>query len=508
MADAVRFMALRGRMFAALGAGLAALTLPATAAPDWSLVELRVQLTELSNALREDGPSRNLSVPELVDAMGIPELEGLAVASERHADPSLDAELGWTDKRFPLAAMAQVYGGEDNRDVMAAGRANETEALEVTQGVLTLDQLRARLTPRHLGRDIALGVDVLRVPLVIGKDATFRLGPGERLLLAREDGAFLVNHGRLDVEGGEISATSRAEEDAENEFVPFIASVGSGTVHITGGTFRNLGFGFTAKFSGFSVVAHPTMRPGERNVVENSRFDNLVTVALVGVRHAELRGNRFFDMRRNPLLVSRSPDAVVEGNLFSGPSPTNAVRVANGSDGARLIRNVVLEGSRAGLLVSSGSDNVVVSRNLIWRRNGGGIKLHNVACGQIEANLILDDKQKGVEIRGSRDAQVRRNRIIGNANAGVWVSAIEPGNTTYVIDNLLRENGSGFSAAAGGDIALKGNDLSDQFPRFLDGDITHQFRAIVADLRGEKPILLDSGGVRAASRLTPERCDL
>lgn len=499
--------AFRGTMAAALGVGLGLLAASSTmASPDWRLLELRSQLTDLSDALREDTEIREKSVAELVDDLDIPELDGLQSPPALESGAIEPVELTWIDKRYALAAMSQIYGGEDNRDVIAAGRENDTEAVEVTSGVLTPGLLRQRLTARHLGRDIETGRDVLRVPIVVGPDATLRIGQGEILLLSQEDGAFIVNFGRLEVIGGEISA-DRGHDESAKEFSPFIASVGTGTVRLSRATFRRLGFGYTAKFAGFSMLAHPTMSPNDRNLIENSRFDDLVTVALVGIRHVEVRGNRFFDMRRNPLLISRAPDAIVEGNLFSGDSPTNAIRVANGSANARLVRNILLEGSRAGLLVSSGSDNVLVSRNVIWRRNGGGVKLFNVRCGHVEMNVILDDKQKGVEVRSSEDTLVQQNRIIGNANAGVWVSANRPENMTYVLGNLLRENGSGLSAASGGNIAMQGNDLSDQFPRFLDGDITHQFRAIIDDLRGRKPILLDSGGVRPVSHLAPEDCE-
>lgn len=498
-------MASLGTMAVAIGVGLGLCAVPAQATPDWQLVELRAQLSDLSDALREDTSVREKTVPELMGSIDIPELEGLPVPAPAIPTDATPIELGWIDKRHALAAVSQIYGGQDNRDVMEAGRAMDNEALEIRAGVLTLDQLRQRLTARHLGRDIATGADVLRIPLVIGRDATLRIGADELLLLGQEDGAFIVNFGRLEVFGGEISA-DRAHDETAEDFSPFITSVGSGTVHLSGATFKRLGFGYTAKFAGFSIMAHPTMQPDARNTIENSRFDDLVTLALVGVGHVEVRGNRFFDMRRNPLLISRSPNAVIEGNLFSGETPTNAIRVANGSVNSRLVRNVVLEGSRAGLLVSSGSDNAVVSRNVIWRRNGGGVKLFDVTCGLVEMNLILDDKQKGVEIRSSRDALLRDNRIIGNHNAGVWVSANTPDTMTYMVGNLLRENGSGLSAASGGSIALKGNDLSNQFPRFLDGDITYQFRAVIADLHGKNPILLDSGGVRSADQLSPSDC--
>lgn len=505
MPDGWNNHAFPGMAAVALGVGLGFFAAPVYSSPDWQLVELRAQLSDLTAALRKDSLQREKSVPELIGGLDIPELDGLEMPPPAQAADHAPVTMGWIDKRHALSALTQVYGGQDNRDVMEAGRKGDTEAIEIQSGLVTLDMLRQRLTARHLGRDIASGAEVLRVPLVIGREATLRLDQDEILLLGQEDGAFIVNFGRLEVIGGEISSDLAHDETAE-DFSPFIATVGSGTVHLSGATFRRLGFGYTAKFAGFSIMAHPTMLPDGRNLIETSRFDDLVTVSLVGVRHVEVRGNRFFDMRRNPLLVSRSPDAIIEGNLFSGETPTNAVRVANGSSNSRLVRNVVLEGARAGLLVTSGSDGVLVSRNLIWRRNGGGVKLFNVRCGVVEMNVILDDRQKGVEIRSSADALLRQNRIIGNQNAGVWVSANPPDAMTYVVGNLLRENGSGLSTASAGNIALGGNDLSNQFPRFLDGDITYQFRAVIDDLRGENPILLDSGGFRATHQLSPEDC--
>jgi poly(beta-D-mannuronate) C5 epimerase len=419
----------------------------------------------------------------------------------------VSARLEWTDKRHALAAMAQVYGGTNNSKVVEAGRPEDFEALAIVEGTLTLDALRARLTARHLARDTATGTDVLRVPLIISDGATLRLQSGEALWLSNADGAFIVNFGKLEVFGGEIAAVE-ATREVVSVFAPFVTSVGSGTVHLSGATIRDLGFGYTAKFAGFSILSHPAMTADGRNLIQNSRIENLVSLVVSGVRRVDVHGNRFLDMRRNPLLVSGAPDAIISGNLFSGQTPTNAIRVANNSDRTELRQNVVLEGARTGLLVSSGSDNVVISRNLIWRRNGGGIKLYNVRCGSVDGNVILDDKQKGVEVRSSEDSVVSRNRIIGNANAGVWVSALPDGNVTYVLDNLIRENGSGLSTASAGDIALSGNDLSNQFPRFLDGDITQQFRAIIDDMSGRRPILLNSGGVSDARRLAPENCTL
>lgn len=507
MAERGRRLAAFGKTTVAAGLGLFLCAGAATAAPDWALMDLRAKLAALAATLKTDDAARSLPVSALVAGLGDHVRHSARPSTGEYAAPAGPATIGWTDSRYALATLSQVHGGEDTLAVVQASGVNGTDAIRITSGVVTLDQLRGRMTNRFVGRDIETGADLLRIPLVIGEDATLRLGPGDALMLSRSDGAFIVSYGRIEVHGAEISAT--AEPSAANtEYVPFIASVGSGSVHLSNATLKHLGFGNTEKFSGLSIVGYPTMRPAKRSVIENTRFEDMVTLAVVGVTDAELQGNRFFDMRRNPLLLSHSPNARVAGNLFTGSSPTNAIRVSNGSGGTEIAGNVILEGSRAGLLISSGSDNVSVTGNLIWRRNGGGVKLQGVTCGRVERNLILDDRQKGVEVRNSTDAVVHANTIVGNKNAGVWVSGQKAGEVTYITDNLLRENGSGLTTAAGAAITLKGNDLSNQFPRLIDGDITQQFRAVITDLRGERPILLDAGGARPTDRLAPAACAL
>ena len=490
----------------AAGVGLGVLAGVSNAAPDWTIMEMRSDLTALSATLNEGGVERAQSVRDLTRGLEWPGPRKPERALARFFHPKDAAELGWSDIRYALAALNQAYGAKDSYDILQANRRGENLAMTIQSGVATMDQLRARLTHRHLGLDFVSRTEMLRTPILIQPGATLRLGPDDVLQLSRRDGAFILNFGRLEVYGSKISA-SADESPYNHEFVPFIASVGTGTVHVSGAGFTGLGFGKTAKFSGFSVISHPTMRPTGRSVVENSRFDDLVTLAVVGQRHIEVRDNRLYDMRRNPLLISRSPEALVAGNLFAGPSPTNAIRISNGSDNVRVVDNIILEGSRAGMLISSGSDGVSVSGNLIWKRNGGGVKLQDVECGRVVQNVILDDRQKGVEVRGSAHTVVSDNRIIGNKGAGVMVAAQNPQNVTYVTGNLLRENGAGLYTASGAGLALAGNDMSNQLPRLLDGDITQQFRAIVTDLHGAVPIVLSGQGARPMMVTQPEECD-
>ena len=490
--------------FVAACVGLGFLAGISNASPDWSIMQMREQLTDMSANVNA-GDLRDVTLRDLTEELDWPGPRFSSRALEKFFEPDRPATLEWSDIRYGLAALNQAYGAKDSFDILMANIRGENLAMTIEQGIATMAQLEERLTHRHIGLNIATRARILRTPIIIKKGATLRLGPKDAVDFSRRDGAFILNFGRLEIYGSRIAVTDDTSPH-NDEFVPFIASVGTGTVHVSGASFKGLGFGKTAKFSGFSMISHPTMRPLERSVIEHSRFDDLVTLAVVGQRHVELRDNRLFDMRRNPLLVSRSPDALVAGNLFAGPTPTNAIRISNGSSGVRVLDNLVLEGSRAGMLVSSSSDHVEISGNLIWRRDGGGVKLQDVSCGRVLANVILDDRQKGVEIRSSGYALVEDNRIIGNKGTGLMVAAQKPENVTFVFGNLLRENGAGVSTATGARIALFKNDLSNQFPRLLDGDITQQFRVVANDLQGQEAILLDGGGAQALGRHNLGEC--
>ncbi len=487
---------------AAIAAGLFAFASVANASPDWDLVELRQTLHEVSKTLIENPTMRELDIEDVMAEVDwqLPNVSPSPSAVEMNVSP---AQFGWMDARLALAPIHHIYGAKGAGPVMDALQGYGLDAVVIEDGTATLGQLRASLTNRQMSYDLESDVHTLRVPLVIGENAALRLSHGDKLAISRKDGAFVVGMGRVEVIGAKVWGT-KEESLAHESFRPFVTLLGG--AHIEDAWFADLGFGNSVKYSGLSLLSHPTFGATGRTIVHRSRFDHLVTLSVVGLSSPEIERNRFFSMERNALLIARSAYASVAGNIFSGPSPTNAVRIMHGSVNARVEGNVVLEGARAGFLVSGGSDNARVAGNLIWRRNGGGIKLSEVECGVVTGNLVLDDKQKGIEIRDSANVVIDGNDIIGNRTAGIWISAVGENNVTHVAGNLIRENGSGLSTAQGGEIALVGNDFRNQYPRFLDGELTHEFREIAGNLRGATPLVMSAFGTEQKTVSTGRAC--
>ncbi|MBD3666056.1 right-handed parallel beta-helix repeat-containing protein [Sulfitobacter sp. TSTF-M16] len=466
-------------------------------------------------ALRADlglGTAGRVAAPSDDAATGKPALSGAGglfalqtgqaiqtpnVRSSGQREGPVDA--GTTNFRLMMASLAQSYSGINTLSVITAQGARGSTALSIRSGTVTLADVRSLfaangMPPRADGTFTA--------PLVLWPDATLRLSPGERMGLARDQGAFVLSMGHLEINGALIEVVG-GENPHEPVFMPFVTVLGSGSIQMVGSTLRGLGFGRTAKFAGLTVAGNPLMQAKRRVILRGNLFDDIKIVTIAGAPAAEISGNTFSNARNNALNVMNAPYAVVRGNLFRGTAPTNAIRVDLGSDHALIAQNVFLGGERVAVLINGNSNSVAVRDNLIWRRDGAGIKFLNTRCGLAEGNILVDNRQKGIEVRKSDGVVVQQNLITGNRSAGVWVSAQAEDARTAVRDNIFEANGAGLSAATGAEIWISGNNFSRQLPKLLDGDIARLSTRLVRDLRGEGSWRLNRGKAHAQEMLTP-----
>jgi len=484
------------------------------AGPDPALVKLDQQLTQLSDTLTQDSAALRLPLGQLMQRTGLtgltPDLpypgQGPVIAKQATDIPIQMAPATVEDFRAALALLTQVHGGHDNLDILNAHPGGRTKALTFRAGLVTLDHIRASLARVVPHAQMQPWDNSLRVPIILGDDTLLQLGPEDHLQLSRRDGAFIISLGRVEITGSRVTVVGEASPTSK-DFVPFVTIAGSGALQANGAVFEGLGFGKSPKFSGLSVVAHPLMPSVGETRITDTYFDDVHTVSLTGLSGASVTGSQFFNMRNNALLLSTSERTKVHGNLFFGAGPTNAIRVLRGSDHSTLQGNVLLQGDRSGILVQGQSNHVVVSGNVIWRRGGGAIKISKSNCVVVRHNVILNSRQKGVDIRASNQITVQANTISGSRSAGIWVSDQAKGAVTFMSDNILRQNKSGLSTATGGQLMLVGNDLSDQFPRLIEGDISPQNQAIVTNLRGDVPMLLSAADTQYPVQASLADCE-
>jgi len=494
-------------LFAAL-AGFGLWATPALALPDQLSIALEARLEALDAALATAAangtpPDTILAVADFADLTGA---DPVTAAPPRFSPAPTDAvQSERLNMRLMLIMLSQAHGAEGNSSVLNAQTEAGADALVIRKGRVTLAQLRRILQDSRLQRAVDDGPLVLKVPLVIWAGASLALQPGEELHLSRADGAFVINFGQLQIDGATVrSVGDRAPRSPG--FVPFITTADGGTVQVQDAWISGLGFGKTLKYSGFTILHNALKVQDSASWVRNTTFQDLVTVSISADWEVVVAGNHFRDMRGASLIVSRSRGVRVVSNLFSGKMPTNAIVFENGSARARVEGNIVLGGNRAGIVVRNGSTSALITRNVVWHRDGGGIALSKSDCGRISENLVVNNAQKGIEVRGSRQAEVQGNTILDNHSAGIWVSAQPSGTRTAVRGNILIHNGSGLAGAKGEHILLEGNDFTQQFPQFVSGDLAAHSISIAENLQGALPLVLASAGSGAIDPDLPA-CD-
>lgn len=480
-----------------------ALSAPVTAAPQDMMEALRQRLADMEAALASDDLLRGLPVQDVLARYGLESLPGQlapdvarrpAIKPHRHGAPEQPATAEIADFRIVLALLSQSYDNEDNNDVIAAQGARGATAIAFRGGVVTADLIRRAIADLDPAAQIGTGPGPMVLPraVLLWEDTVLRLGPEDDIALSRPDGAFILSLGAVEVEGSKLGVAGGPNPHTA-EFVPFLTVGGGGSLRMHGATVKDLGFGWTDKFTGVSLVGHPFIPSQGTSAVTDSRFENIVTLLMAGAREAQITGNRFYNMRDNALRVMQAPRARIEENLFYGAQRTNGIRLLDRSAEAVIAGNVFLGGERAGILVRDGSSYTKVTGNLIWGRNGGAIKFDRVSCSVASHNLVIDGKQKGIEIRRSPGTQLTANLIGENHSTGIWISEQPEGALTRIEHNVLVRNGSGITTATAGHIELFGNDLTRQLPRLVKGDIVMQNRALITDLRGQYPLILAAG---------------
>lgn len=443
-----------------------------------------IQLSEELPAFPSDASLQRASLSERPLFEAVTPITQLAEAAE-----VVPQDVDTTNFRLMLATLSQTYTGQNAMAVVNAQGPRGPVAVSVRAGTVSLTDLQSYAAAHGMP---PLPDGTMTVPVVIWPDATLRLSPGERMALSRDSGAFILSMGTLDVDGATIEV-SGPRNSYTPSFVPFVTVTGGGSLNMNRATLRGLGFGQTAKFSGLSVAGSLLTQNKGNVVIRNSLFDGLQNLTIAGVSGARVSGNTFINARNNTLYLINSPGTLIEDNLFSGGSHTNSIRVDKGSHETQISKNILMSGQRVAILVTGSSDYVQVRENLIWKRQGAGVKFLKTRCGLAQNNVILDNRQKGVEVRKSDGTVVNANLISGNGNAGIWVSAQGANARTLLSANILSSNGSGVSAATGAEILMNGNDLSGQLPRLLDGDIARLTRNVVEDLRGATALRIKDG---------------
>lgn len=408
-------------------------------------------------------------------------------------------EIVGSDVRLALTQMAQSAGSAGQARIAAAQPQDGPGAIYLRAGSATLDELfeatRGSEVEPYLTRD-GEGYVASR-PIVVVQGAALRLEPGDVLELDGRGGTFLLNFGHLTVTGATVRADAPPPE-AEDAFRPFVVSIGTGTLEVAESLFLGLGSDIAPAASGLAVSSGSLFATSGTSVIRDSRFVDVHGLLVLDSDGARVEGNRFERPRGVAIWADGSHRVVIRDNVVTDPEGSFAARIDGPAREVRFVDNVLLDGHHTGLRIADGAAAVELRGNVVTGFAGRGIVAEDGAsCLRLSGNLIRGNGGDGVSAGDIGDFIVAGNAIQANGGAGVSLARSREGSTLLVAENLIEGNRSGVRTAAIESMLLTGNDLSNQRPRHLAGDLDQFTPLLLRESRGGARVSLAVELVRA-----------
>jgi poly(beta-D-mannuronate) C5 epimerase len=375
------------------------------------------------------------------------------------------------------------------------------EVLMVQNGVASLAMIADGASKAGFGDLFEKTPDgyVAHISIAVWSGASLFLQPGEKLLLDRNAGAFLLTSGTLLARGGEIRGTGEPNARLK-DFNPFVVIALSGTARIEGAHFADLGYGLFPPLTGFTVVEGGFFRDGVPSVVRNSRFDNVKTLALLGASDAEITGNVFAGASGPSVLMSGGQHLVADGNVVLAGRAAHGIKVTAGASNVAVTDNVVVGAGLNGIFADAGAAQLTVTGNIVADARRSGVSVASADCVQVSGNLLLKNAQSGLAVNDSAGLSVAANRLYDNGNAGISVTHQPDYGRIEIASNELDGNRVGIKGSTTAQLRFVANDFSGQAPRLFDGELV-QFSDRFFDLSGEA--VIDGLKLGGGAKLTP-----
>lgn len=379
------------------------------------------------------------------------------------------------------------------------------EVLLIEAGVTSLAQLYEAATAAGLTGliDKTDAGYVAHLPIAVWTGATLALQPGEKLLLDRSTGSFLLASGNLVGDGAGIAGTGEANPRLK-DFNPFVVVALSGSARLERMTFADLGYGLFPPLTGVTILEGGFYAKPSPSIVRDSRFDQVGTLALMDADDAIVDGNVFGPSSGPALLLSGGNDIAARGNVVLAGTAAHGIKVTGGAKSVELAGNIVIDAGLNGIFADGGAAHLTIEDNLIAGSQRSGVSVASADCIAVNGNLMLQNSQSGLAVRDSAGLSVKANRLIDNGNAGITVTHQPDYGVIEIASNELDGNRVGIKGSTTARLAFAMNDFTAQAPRLLDGELV-QFTDRFFNLSATDgtPTIIDGLQLKSGAKLTP-----
>lgn len=302
----------------------------------------------------------------------------------------------------------------------------------IENGHMTLAEVAAGL-PKDVLEEVAPGVYVARLPILVRHGASLLIGKSvKQLRLSQDRGALLAVEGTMFITGSEVLGWNEAKSSPSKfktpkEYRPFIVGWGGSKIYIAKSRIANMGYASTkaygltmSQYSNSMIQRHVWPKPTGW-IVESEIEDMWYGFYTWEADDVVLRGNTL----KNNILYGfdphdRSKRLIIADNEVYGTKKKHGIIISRNVDDSWIIGNKTHNNALSGIVLDRQCSNTVIANNQAYKNGSDGIVISESSRNLIWNNLVSGNKHHGIRLRNSMDVRIQDNFAIANGLAGVY----------------------------------------------------------------------------------------
>lgn len=372
------------------------------------------------------GEGLALAPPKLPDLRGY---TSKAVLEKVPKGPKGQAVL---KRMVEVVTLREFVAGNQRLREWAARQTQNPRVIVIERGVMTPADLAKAVGKEHF-EETAPGVYVLRLPLLVGREAAFHIdGKTKEFRLSQERGAFLANDGKLFMTGTRVLGWRERENGpatfrTEREFRPYLISWGGSQLYIADSYVAHFGYE-ASKAYGISISQYS---PGQAPVLKQPRptgwilhsefVDNWYAFYSYEADDVAIVGNTYRDNIMYGIDPhDRSRRLIIAGNTVTGTKKKHGIIISREVDDSWIIGNRASGNKLSGIVIDRNSKNNVIAYNELTKNATDGITIYESSDNLLWGNRAIGNGRHGFRMRNSVDIRLYDNVAVANALAGIY----------------------------------------------------------------------------------------
>ncbi|AYC31873.1 right-handed parallel beta-helix repeat-containing protein [Pseudomonas cavernae] len=368
--------------------------------------------------------------PLHLDKPKLPDLSGYSAAAVRAKIEHSPAGRVTVRRMLRQDALKEFVGGNNRLAEWVRRQRGMPQAVFIEGGYVNLAELAQKL-PKQYFSQTAKGVYLARLPIVVAQGATLHIDR-QTLRLSQERGAFLINDGKLFIEGSQLigwreAANAAASFRTAKEFRPFLLSWGGTETYIVNSTVTSLGYdeskSYGLNISQYSPDMHMRMRrAAPRGWLIDSEFVDLwYGFYCYEAQDIVVKGNTY----RDNLIYGidphdRSQRLIIAGNRVHGTKKKHGIIVSREVNDSWIFNNQSYDNQLSGIVLDRNSSNNLVADNEVYQNRADGITLYESSNNLLWGNRVVDNARHGIRLRNSVNIRLYENLAAGNGLSGIY----------------------------------------------------------------------------------------